>query len=191
MNRNQLTRCLIMGGALALAGSLAAEPALLRIGAAPGETLVVDELILTSPLEDRYYRDLKMAMRFDGSWRVVSVQPQNLATIDSAAIHQDHETGVTLEVSGYTPNPCTSLQAPAIRRDGSTFLVMLAESAMDPLALCIQVLEPFELAIPLDTADLEAGDYRVRVNNTELQFHFEPPPPEDDVDELAAGAAVF
>lgn len=179
MRRQDIAGRLLLGGACAaLATGLAAEPALMRNG-----ELRLDELILVTPAEDRYYQNLRMVMRFDGSLRIVQAQLQTLAEIEQVDVEQDPEAGLSLQVIGFTQNPCTSLKPPAIRRQGSTFHVMLAVAAPDPLALCIQMLEPFEQVIPLPTADLEAGDYRVRVNNTQLDFSYEPPPPpEAEVD---------
>lgn len=175
-------RQLLLAASLAALGSsLQAEPALMRNG-----ELQLDELILVTPAEDRYYQNLKMVMRFDGSWRIVQAQLQSLAEIEHLEVEQDPEAGLVLQVSGFTQNPCTSLKPPAIRRQGSTFHVMLAEAATDPLALCIQVLEPFELVIPLDTANLAAGDYQLRVNNTLTHFSYEPPPPPEAVTDAAA-----
>ncbi len=58
---------------------------------------------------------------------------------------------VTLRVTGNLPTPCHQ-PAWEVDDDGTTITVTLA-SVADPNVLCAQVLEPFELSIPLGAFD--------------------------------------
>jgi len=71
---------------------------------------------------------------------------------------------VALRVTGNLPTPC---HRPVweVEDDGTTIAVTLA-SVSDPDVLCAQVLEPFELSIPL--GDFEAGSRVVTLNGEEI-----------------------
>jgi hypothetical protein len=67
---------------------------------------------------------------------------------------------VALRVGGSLPTPC---HRPVweVNDDGSTIAVRLA-SVSDPAEICVQVLEPFEISIPLGS--FESGSRTVTLN---------------------------
>lgn len=70
---------------------------------------------------------------------------------------------VALRVTGNLPTPCHEL-AWEVEDDGSTIAVTLA-STTDPDVMCTQVLEPFEVSIPL--GEFESGARDVTINGQE------------------------
>jgi inhibitor of cysteine peptidase len=78
---------------------------------------------------------------------------------------------VHLKVQGYLPNPCTEIGEIQTERDGYAFGVTIP-TLRDPGVDCIQVIEDFEINIPLDVYGLPAGDYQVVVNGVETGFSF-------------------
>ena len=57
-------------------------------------------------------------------------------------------------------------------RSGNTFHVVLAETPLDPLALCMSLLAvtEFDVEVPLDLTGLAAGTYEVIVNGVRTSF---------------------
>jgi hypothetical protein len=68
--------------------------------------------------------------------------------------------------------PCAALEEPAVVREGHTFHVVLAETAVDPLAPCMPfvAVTTFNVDVPLDLDGLEAGTYALDVNGVESEF---------------------
>jgi hypothetical protein len=71
---------------------------------------------------------------------------------------------VALQVTGNLPTPC---HRPVwdVEDDGTTMAVRL-ESVTEPDVLCAQVLEPFDISIPL--GDFESGTRVVTLNGEEI-----------------------
>jgi len=73
-------------------------------------------------------------------------------------------------IRGQLPDAgCTTIKSVDQARDGNIFKVTLTTTT-DPLALCAQVLTPFERVIALDVKDLPSGTYIVNVNGIEVSF---------------------
>ena len=72
---------------------------------------------------------------------------------------------VELQIRGYLPNPCIEREPVAVAREGDEFHVLVAMNVLQTLVACIQVIQPFELTVPLDVTDLPNGRYTVDVNN--------------------------
>ncbi len=76
---------------------------------------------------------------------------------------------VTAVVRGELSEACAQLEQPQLTYANNTFMVtLLAVSPSD--RGCAQVITPFEQAIPLDTAGLEAGEYAVKANGVSGMF---------------------
>lgn len=71
---------------------------------------------------------------------------------------------VALHVTGNLPTPCHQ-PVWEVEDDGSTIAVRLA-SVTEPGVLCAQVLEPFDISIPL--GDFESGTRVVTLNGEEI-----------------------
>jgi len=78
---------------------------------------------------------------------------------------------VHLHVSGYLGDPCTEIKEVQTQRQDYRFEITISTERAAG-ADCIQVIEPFELNIPLDVYGLPAGDYLVQVNGVEAGFSF-------------------
>ncbi|MDP2653992.1 MAG: hypothetical protein Q8Q08_08175 [Candidatus Omnitrophota bacterium] len=63
---------------------------------------------------------------------------------------------------GHLANPCMKISRVLQERRGNTFYITL--TVQRTAQGCIQVLEPFEERVALDTRDLPSGNYRVDVN---------------------------
>jgi uncharacterized protein YgiM (DUF1202 family) len=64
---------------------------------------------------------------------------------------------------------CTTISGATQSRTGNTITVSLM-TKRDPLALCAQMLTPFEYVIPLDVSSLLPGRYNVNVNGVFVSF---------------------
>jgi len=74
-------------------------------------------------------------------------------------------TEVTVVVRGYLPDGCTKLGDVTQRFDAARATFYVTVSTTRPAgAMCIQVITPFERAVPLDVAGLPGGTYAVDVN---------------------------
>jgi hypothetical protein len=71
---------------------------------------------------------------------------------------------VALHVTGSLPTPCHQ-PVWEVEDDGSTIAVRLA-SVIEPDVICAQVLEPFDVSIPL--GDFESGTRVVTLNGDEI-----------------------
>lgn len=147
-----------------------AEPAVYRNG-----QLEISEGILVQPGGDSYYRDIELRTQPDGSMKIVRAQKRNLATLEELELNvvYSDEVEVELYVAGYLPVDCLDLEPVAVSRRGDTFHVLIARTPLDPLALCAQVIEPFDMTLTLDANHLEPGDYVVLVNNEPMEFTIE------------------
>ena len=75
---------------------------------------------------------------------------------------------VSVEIEGDHPTPChTTLTK--VTEDGSDYTVMVWSVAPEPGSACAQVLEPFEVVVPIGYG-FEPGDYTVTVNGETYPF---------------------
>lgn len=72
---------------------------------------------------------------------------------------------------GNLPDPCTEISEVLQEREGDTFFITI--KTYRPPGLCIQVLAPFEVKIPLNVYGLPAGTYTVDVNGVQATFDLE------------------
>lgn len=93
---------------------------------------------------------------------------------------------VNVIASGELPNGCTSLNEPAPRQEGNTFVVNLTTTRLED-EVCTEAVVPYDKVIPLDVQGLEAGTYTVAVNGVTDSFTLEmdnvaqeEPPPEEE-----------
>lgn len=136
--------------------------------------LQIKEGIVVLGEEIRYYKNLQLEMKSDGDFRVVEGESLSLAQIDelTVAVLFTEPVQVELLVQGNKSIPCVELES-AVTREGDTFYVAVAERQLQTFDVCIQVLEPYELLLELDVADLPPGDYLVKVNRDVTEFTLE------------------
>ncbi len=78
---------------------------------------------------------------------------------------------VGVHVYGYLPDPCTVIDMIVQQRVDNRFEVEIVATG-DPDALCIQVIEPFDIMVSLDVLGLPAGVYTVDVHGVTGEFTF-------------------
>ena len=75
---------------------------------------------------------------------------------------------VSVEIEGDHPTPCHQTLT-EVTEDGSDYTVMVWSVAPEPGTVCAQVLEPFEVVVPIGNG-FEPGDYTVTVNGDTHPF---------------------
>jgi len=81
---------------------------------------------------------------------------------------------VSVTIEGVLPDGCTSIHGTQVARDlekGTFDITIQTERPKD--AMCIQVLTPFEITVPLDVLGLKAGTFTVNVYDQSATFTFE------------------
>jgi hypothetical protein len=73
---------------------------------------------------------------------------------------------VTLNVSGMLPTPCNMPRAEVTGPEENNTIYVEMWTLVEPDAVCIQVLQPFEVSIPLGS--YESGTYTVILNDKEV-----------------------
>jgi uncharacterized protein YgiM (DUF1202 family) len=98
--------------------------------------------------------------------------PVGKADVQSVEIQilESYPVQVNVIARGQLPDAgCTTIADVSQTRTGNTFTVTLT-TKVDPLALCSQVITPFEHVIPLDVSSLLPALYIVNVNGVEGSF---------------------
>lgn len=73
---------------------------------------------------------------------------------------------IVLRFSGELPTPCHNLRAVVSQPDSSNRINVEVYSLSKPEEICIQVIEPFDIEIPLGT--FASGEYQVVVNGQRI-----------------------
>ncbi len=72
----------------------------------------------------------------------------------------------SLALKGNLPTPCHKLRVAINPPDADNKVIVDVYSVADPTAVCIQVLEPFEVSIPLGS--YPSGHYALSVNGKQI-----------------------
>ena len=135
------------------------------------KALSIDQALVVTDAGTRYYKDVKLSANPDGSFRLVQAELLEPVHVDEVMVLvEEYPVVVSVEVSGYLPNPCFQLEEPAVMREGSTFTIVLAQRALQTFTACAQVIEPFTVLVPLNVKGLAAGHYTVMVNDQQSGF---------------------
>ena len=136
--------------------------------------LTISDAIVMEGETPRYYRDVRLELTANGDFRVLDGVEKTLAYIEELAVGVffTDPVEVELNVVGYLANPCIELNT-AVTRKGNTFFVVIGETQLQTLLPCAQVIEPFDISMPLDVTGLPAGDYLVVVNGDSIDFTLE------------------
>lgn len=154
--------------ATALTSSLAyGEPPVYRDG-----VLKIPSVVTLDGDEVKYFGDVILHLTNGQEFRLMEANPRTLATIDtmSVTVMESLPPSVVLELAGVYSDPCVSLEPISVTRDGNEFHVVVAEVPPDPAALCIAMVVPFEVSVPLDVTGLDSGNYLVYVNRNVIDF---------------------
>jgi hypothetical protein len=159
---------------------LMAIASLIGLQVASAQTAIYQDGMLTIPtigvIEGTgatYYSNIQLQLEPDGDFKLMPTSlPNSPVRVDSVVVSVMGSVQVqaSLLVSGSKSVPCVRLLEPAIARQDSTFIVVLAESQLGPAETCIAMIDPFETTIPLDISGLSAGTYSVEVNDFKTSF---------------------
>lgn len=149
-----------------LTGGAQAAPAVFQ-----GSVLTIEEAIVLQGGKAVYYRDLQLQVSGDRNFQVVGAQATPLATVEEVSLVELHTEPAQIElvIAGYKSTPCVELKTAVVRHE-SSFHVVVAEIPLQTLVACIQVIEPFQLVLPVDVTGLPPGEYTVNVHGQELDF---------------------
>ncbi len=71
-----------------------------------------------------------------------------------------------VHITGNTPTPCHKLRVSVVISKGDNRVVMKAYSVFDPKVICLQVIHPFDVTVPIDK--LPINDYTVWLNDQQV-----------------------
>mgnify|MGYP003648361914 FL=1 len=154
---------------LTAAHGVQAEPVLLS-----ENVLNLGDAIVVEGSTTRFYQQVELELTKEGDFRVLGGVEKSLATVTEKSVNivATAPLEVELVVSGYMANPCIQLET-AVTRKGSTFYAVFAQTPLQTLVACVQVLEPFSTTVALDVKDLSSGTYTVQVNGEQISFLLE------------------
>jgi len=118
------------------------------------------------------YQNAQFKLAPDGRWDLHHVRESQPAFVDSIEIQllESFPVQVHIRISGYLPTPCYQLEPVNIRFIENRFEIAVHVLPLQTLDACVQVLEPFQMTIPLDAYGLSAGHYDVQVNDQTDNF---------------------
>lgn len=154
-----------------LASLVCATAAQAEIPVYHGQQLKVPSAVVMSDAGPVYYGDVRFSANADGSFSLVEAQRRKLAVVESATVAVSGNTA-TVTAKGELTIACVALEEPAVVRKDATFHVVLAETPIDPLALCMPLVAvtKFTQDVTIDVSGLEPGEYRVDVNGVQATF---------------------
>lgn len=167
--------CRTLSDSMKLLGVLAAFGTVMTTSAAPAvfqdKVLRLDEGVVVENGRATYYGDIRLEVGTDGSFQLREAHARQPAHIDtvSAALIQTFAPGpptVHVIIAGYKSIPCVDLEPVGIAWEGKRLLLAVAETPPDPASICIAMVDPFEITVPLDVTGIPAGEYTVDVNGT-------------------------
>lgn len=90
--------------------------------------------------------------------------------LDSAQllVLESYPPQVRLALAGNLPDPCHQLRVQVAEPDAENRILVDVYSVADPSAVCIQMLQPFTVSVPLPVSGLAAGHYTVWVNGEKI-----------------------
>lgn len=164
--------------------NLAIMAALLPINLAfaADNPLLQDNLLtiphIDTPEQVGQYKDARfMRNEKDGTWTYLGMAETKLATVEKVETIKipSRPVQVFLKASGYLPNACYRLEQARQRYEPivkipeadlpwGRFEIALGLNPLQTLTACAQVIEPFELIIPLPVYGLSRGTYTFDVN---------------------------
>lgn len=79
-------------------------------------------------------------------------------------IMESYPVQVSLHISGELPTPCHEFRSQVAGPDEQNRIFVTSWSEIDPNTVCIQVLEPFDLSIPIPMEGSGEASYPVYLN---------------------------
>jgi len=94
----------------------------------------------------------------DGQGGAVYINSTDLLVAESYPVQ------VFLHIAGDLPTPCHEFRSQVAEPDEGNRIYATAWSESDPNTVCVQVLEPFDLSIPIPMEGSGEGSYTVWLN---------------------------
>jgi inhibitor of cysteine peptidase len=88
----------------------------------------------------------------------------------SVMIMESYPVQVSVELSGYLPDGCTTIREVGSSRNGDTFTIQIATQRPDGDVACTMALVPFNERVDLEVEGLPAGEYTVRYGELSETF---------------------
>ncbi len=131
-----------------------------------GNVLTIPQGAVIDSNNPTYFTDIQLNYNGNSTFTLVDAQAANLVVVDSVqiAILESFPVQINLTLTGNKSVPCVELLPPAISKQDSLFVIVLAETQLGTGESCITVIDPFETTFALDVLGLPAGTYTVRVN---------------------------
>ena len=85
------------------------------------------------------------------------------------AVLKSFPVQIHANLSGHLSDACVEVGEPEVRREGSTFTIVLPASR-PPGRMCAQVLVPFQRAVRVPVRDLPKGEYGIRSHGASASF---------------------
>lgn len=151
---------------LAVSGLVQAEIPVYR-----AQQLDVPGAVVLTDAGPVYYGDVRFTANADGSFTLAQAEPRKLALVESATVSVSGGKA-TVAAKGELTIACVALEEPGLARKDDTFYVVLAETPIDPLALCMPLVAvtKFTQAVEIDVRGLAPGVYKVDVNGVKTSF---------------------
>jgi inhibitor of cysteine peptidase len=91
----------------------------------------------------------------------------------SVMIMESYPVQVSVQLSGYLPDGCTTIKEVRSSKDGDTFTISIVTQRPGGDVACTMAIVPFEENVPLEVEGLPAGEYTVRVGELSETFTLE------------------
>lgn len=85
-------------------------------------------------------------------------------------IMESYPVQVSVELSGYLPDGCTTIREVSSSRDGDTFYVQIVTQRPDGDVMCTMAIVPFNERVDLEVEGLPTGEYTVRYGELSETF---------------------
>ena len=94
-----------------------------------------------------------------------------VAPVDTIEVNvlESNPLQINAVIKGNLPNPCTTITGVTQSRDGYT-ITLTVNTATETDKACIEVIQPYEQTVTIDTKDLTAGTYTVTSNGISTTF---------------------
>ncbi len=112
------------------------------------------------------YEHVQFKLAEDGRWDLISFTEPKQATVEAININilESFPVQIHVAVTGYFPNGCFGLGETYVVKQDNRFNVVINMTELQTLVACTQALVAFEITVPLDVNNLNAGIYQVDVN---------------------------
>lgn len=125
-----------------------------------------------TPQQVGKYQFVQFRLAPDGRWDLLQASEPMRAYIAQIEVKilESFPVQIHILVSGNLPTPCYQLDPINKRYADNHFEVAINTTLLQTVIACIQVLQPFQVTVPLDVYGLPAGSYQVHVNDKSMSF---------------------